>query len=83
MSDTQATKDVLHEARTYITRLRSDAAFDGGCTNSYDLSLLGSLCSEIERLRAKLKTIAYITCEKECPPMAALLEIAKELDADG
>ena len=51
---TDATNDVVTEARAHIARLKADMrGVDTGCTNSYDTSLLGSLCAEIERLRAE------------------------------
>lgn len=58
---TEATNDVVTEARAHIARLKADMrGVDTGCTNSYDTSLLGSLCAEIERLRAVVKEHAEL-----------------------
>lgn len=66
---TDATNDVVTEARAHIARLKADMrGVDTGCTNSYDTSLLGSLCAEIERLTKALTLLAHnVECFKKTP----------------
>lgn len=66
---TEATNDVVTEARAHIARLKADMrGVDTGCTNSYDTSLLGSLCAEIERLTKALTLLAHnVECFKKTP----------------